>query len=140
MGERKSRGGVFFLESKRGAATYRGKKGHWYIDYYAGPTLKDRVRQKTRALSKTEAVTIRNTTLADLERGELRLPVSRKSVLLHTLSEEYLAAAKINRPPIALMNENSSPPRVQAKTPAKTGSRAKIRATLIGVAMAWALT
>jgi integrase len=96
--KRKSRGGVYFRESIHGVCVNRGKRGNWWIDYYTGPTLKDRIREKTKALSRTEAATIRNAKLTDHERGELRLTRKNKTLLLHSLSEEYLAAAKINKP------------------------------------------
>ena len=45
---------------------------------------------------------------------------------------EMTRARNINSPPMAPCSTNFSPPIVQAKAPAKTGSRAKISETLSG--------
>jgi integrase len=95
--QRKALGGVYFRESIHGVCVNKGKRGNWWIDYYTGPSLQDRVREKTAALSKTEAATIRATRKADHARGEARLPGQKKVLLLHTLADEYFSYAKTNK-------------------------------------------
>ena len=84
--KRKVRSGVYFRPGKRG--------GSWWIDYYNGTT---RVREKTDALNKTEALRMRRERLNEIDRGERGIPGSPPVVLLHALAEEYLAFARLHK-------------------------------------------
>jgi integrase len=92
--ERKIRGGVYFRPGGRGSARFNGVRGWWWISFNLDGK---QVRESTNALTKAEAVRIRQVKLTDFERGELRLPGKKKAILLHPLAEEYLSYAKANK-------------------------------------------
>jgi len=87
MSEKRTvRGGAYFRPGKKG--------GSWWIDYYNETT---RVREKTNALNKTEALRMRRERLNEIDRGERGIPGSPSVVLLHTLAEEYLSFAMLHK-------------------------------------------